>query len=79
MSCHNCQWKHSYDTVTFQGEIVREGTICELDAFCWTLRIAWAEMTPPLEQPPRAAQRSISELMGLDKNPNRKVEGTPFG
>lgn len=67
--------------ITVNGSVVREGTVCELDAFCWHLRKPWAEFPEPMQQPERARERTYSEVLKIPSHhdPSGKVERTPLG
>jgi hypothetical protein len=65
--CGKCLFLDTHGAVTFQGEVVREGTICELDGYCWASKRLLIEMNPDYVQPLQARQRSIQTLMGIDK------------
>ena len=65
--------------MTFNGVVVREGTVCELDRYCWASKKSWDEMECPPTQPPAAAQASITTLLGLQEDTRSKVGRTSFG
>ena len=82
LTCDNCIWKDSHGTVTFGGEVVREGTVCELDSYCWGSKTPWADMESPPTQPLAARHVAVDDLLGLnklEKDTRREFWRTPFG
>ena len=67
LPCGNCQWAHSYGTVTLNGKVVREGTICDLDAYCWVLHVAIVEINHSYVQPMEARHTPMDEMLGINE------------
>ncbi len=71
--CH-CLHSDTYGVITHNGVVVRQGTICDLDGFCWASKRPLLEMDPDYVQPLKARQVSVEVLLRLDKDASGLIE-----